>query len=72
MHANPRVCGNRVRRCEIKGKPFDSIKEGFAELKQLRKGVSYWMLYRALRSGKNTIGDISIKLIDEPQGWRHG
>lgn len=68
---NPKVKGNRVRACVVAGKRFDSIKEGYEELRQLRHGISYWMLYRALRNGDNHLQDISIELLSVPRGWMH-
>lgn len=68
---NPKVKGNRVRACAIAGKRCDSIKDGFEELKELKNGISYWKLYRALRRGDNHIQGIPIELIGEISGWRH-
>jgi hypothetical protein len=68
---NPKVKGDRVRACVVAGKRYDSIKEGYEELRQLRRGISYWMLYRALRNGENHVQDISIELLSSTRGWMH-
>jgi hypothetical protein len=65
MSANPKVKGNRVRACFVNDMPFESIREAAEELARLKKGISYWMLYRALRKHKPQIGDVSIALADE-------
>jgi hypothetical protein len=49
----------------VEGREYPSIRTAADELMALGKGISYWMLYRALRKHKPQIGDVSIALAAE-------